>query len=146
MNTVLYRMVDAGMITVEEYEEARDYDIVSDFTDSAPRNSFERYPYITNELERRAIPILRDYFLEKDGVDLSEYESEERESIRSDYYARAETQLRLGGYRIHSTINKDIYDAMEEAVENGNLFGPNSNDGSSSKSVPLCKIMKRGPF
>ncbi|GAK12953.1 transglycosylase domain-containing protein [Geomicrobium sp. JCM 19039] len=143
-NIVLYRMLDSGTITEEEYEAAREYDLMEDITDYAPENSFESYPYVTNETERRTVPILRDYLLDKDGVDLSDMEDEDRAHTVQQYTERASTELRLGGYRIHTTIHKDIYDAMEDTIANSELFGPNTNDGQPEQVGGLLQDNETG--
>jgi len=121
MKNVLKRMLDAGFITEEEYKEASEYDIVADFTEKkkSPR---ERYPALVAELERRAKDILKVKLAEDDGY--TEEDLEEDEELEQRYEMLAERDLRMSGYNIHSTIDKDIYQAMEKIALNYEYYGP----------------------
>ncbi|WP_436836785.1 transglycosylase domain-containing protein [Planococcus liqunii] len=112
MKTVLFRMKETGYITEEEYNQAVAYDIVKDFRKDEQR-SYEKYPYITVELEKRASRIIMDVLAEQDGVDPKTLE--ENNKIYEEYAILADRAVRSNGYRIHSTINKDLYDAHEKA-------------------------------
>ncbi|AXF55987.1 transglycosylase domain-containing protein [Salicibibacter kimchii] len=127
MEKVLSRMHEKNIIDDDRYEEALAYDIENHFThvkDTKRSRSMERYPYMTNEIERRASLILRDLLLEKANIDIAELDREAMEN----FYDKAKTQLRLGGYRIHTTIDKNSYDAMNTSIKDDSLFGPNRGD------------------
>src|SRR5690625_3219351 len=66
MKTVLKRMLDAKYISKKEYDEAIAYDITKDFRKKM-KNPHDTYPYLTDELEKRAIKILTTVLAEKDG-------------------------------------------------------------------------------
>ncbi|WP_148417102.1 transglycosylase domain-containing protein [Oceanobacillus jeddahense] len=120
MKTVLNRMHDMEFITDEELEEAVNYDIAGDFTNPVP-SSRDKYPYVTYEVEKRTKDIIQEMLMEEDGV--SEEDLEEDDDLRAEYIERAEKELRDGGYQIHTTINKDIYDAMQEAAQDYSDYG-----------------------
>ncbi|RNF40815.1 transglycosylase domain-containing protein [Planococcus salinus] len=120
MKTVLYRMEEAGYITPEEYEEALAYDITKDFRQGEQR-SYERYPYITVELQKRAARILMDVLAEEDGI--TPEELEENENLYEEYAILAERAVASNGYRIHSTINKEVYEAQKKAAEAYDSYG-----------------------
>ncbi|SDI78714.1 transglycosylase domain-containing protein [Natribacillus halophilus] len=130
METVLSRMHENDMIDDETYEEALTYDIEQHLTDKSTgkRKSLDDYPYLTDETERRASLILRDVLLEENNVDVSTLDDETHANMLESYLEEAKNQLRLGGYRIHTTIDQNIYDAMNEAIDNDNLFGPDRGD------------------
>jgi len=119
MKTVLKRMHEENYITDEEYKEALQYDIVADFTEQSTTPD-EKYPRLVNEIQKRASKIIRDQLLEEDGVKWSDLSDEER----AEYEKQADKDLRRKGYRIHSTINKEIFEAQKKVVKNFDYFGP----------------------
>ncbi|KGA96611.1 penicillin-binding protein 1A [Alkalihalobacillus alcalophilus ATCC 27647 = CGMCC 1.3604] len=124
MRNVLTNMYEVGYITEEEYQEALTYDIRENLTD-ATASPLQDYPYLTNDILRRATEILAKQALEADGIKLSEIEdAEERTAIMNEYEATAAQNLRRNGYKIHTTINKELYDALQvAAVQNEALLG-----------------------
>ena len=121
MKTVLARMLELEYITKEEYDEAIEYDIVSDFTE-AKESPIDSYPYLTFELEERAKEILRVVLAKEDGY--SEKDLENDEDLYEEYDILAEWALRNNGYEIHSTIDKEIYDKFQEVARNYEYYGP----------------------
>ncbi|MBY7143890.1 penicillin-binding protein [Virgibacillus sp. NKC19-3] len=123
MKSVLQRMYDEGYITNSEYEEALDYDIVGDFADKF-QSPIEQYPSLTFELQDRATDIIMKHIANEDG-----YTSEDLNNdadLRKEYEELAERDLRRSGYQIHSTIDKDIFDTMQEITEKFDNFGPDT--------------------
>lgn len=114
MKTVLFRMKETNYITDKEYDEAIAYDIVKDFR-TGESSSFEKYPYITAELQKRANRIIMDVLAKQDGVDLEELAGNDK--LFEEYAILADRAVRSNGYRIHSTLNKDLYDAQEKAKD-----------------------------
>lgn len=112
MKTVLYRMLETGYITEVEYQEALEYDIVADFRTGETR-SYEDHPFVTTELEKRAIRIIMDVLAEQNGVDPETLDQDQ--NLYEEYAILANRAVRSNGYRIHSSINKDLYIAQEEA-------------------------------
>lgn len=121
MKTVLKRMYKEEFISEEEYEEAKEYDITKDFAKKAP-SSIDKYPAIVIELEERARKILLEQLAEDDGYDMEEIN--ENEDLKDEYENLADRALRMNGYHIHSTINKDMYEAMDKVVKDYPYFGP----------------------
>ncbi|MBN3556454.1 penicillin-binding protein [Fictibacillus nanhaiensis] len=119
MQTVLSRMLSAGSITQAEYDEAMKYDIKKNLT-TKKQSSFERYPYLTVEIQRRTVELLTKLNAEKDGKKLSDLSAEELK----EYEDNARTQVRQKGIKIFTTIDQKIYDDMQQVVKNDNLFGP----------------------
>ena len=123
MKTVLKRMYKAKFITEEQYDEAMDYDITEDFTDKSVSPS-EKHPAIVDELESRAKDILLEQIAEEDGLTMEDIEADE--DIKEDYKEQADLALRKNGYHIHSTIDKDKYEAMQEVGNNYEQYGPDN--------------------
>lgn len=123
MNTVLTRMNSEGYISDEEFQEALDYDIAGDFTDPIPPIT-EKYHYLTYEVMRRATPIVVEAKMKEDEVNLDEMSDAKRAETLDAYYQAASNDLSSNGYRIHTTINQDVYDEMQKAVKDDSLFGP----------------------
>ncbi len=120
MKTVLKRMHDGEKINKTQYEEALAYDITKDFI---PRteSTLEKYPYLTIEIEKRAKEILEKILAEKDGYD--EKDLKENAELQKEYAILADRTLRQNGYEIHTTIRKDMYDAMQIAKDNFAYYG-----------------------
>ncbi|RXI98565.1 penicillin-binding protein [Anaerobacillus alkaliphilus] len=123
MRTVLTRMRDKGYITEREFDAALKYDIRANLTDPTP-TTLSEYPFLLQEVERRAIEIFSMQMMEKDGVILEDIEErEERIALAGKYREQARRDLRRNGYQIYTTVNKDIYDAHQQAIKDSSLFG-----------------------
>lgn len=120
MKTVLYRMNEAGYITKSEYDNAIAYDITQDFREREERPE-DKYPWLTAELEERAKEIFATILAEKDGIDPARLKEEK--NLEDKYMILADRTIRSGGYRIYSTINKDMYDAMQQVTNEFKLYG-----------------------
>ncbi|WP_249872023.1 transglycosylase domain-containing protein [Oceanobacillus saliphilus] len=128
MQTVLNRMYDMEYITKEELDEALAYDIVADFKEDEPSPN-ETYPYLTFEIEKRAKAIIKNILLEQDG-----YTSEDlldNDELSEEYDILADRAMRMNGYEIHSTIDKEIYDVFQEIAKNYQYYG---NDRTFTKT------------
>ncbi|MEH7379578.1 transglycosylase domain-containing protein [Bacillus sp. JJ1533] len=121
MKTVLERMHTGGFITQQQYEEALAYDIRANL---APPKSepAEKYPWLTAEVEKRATDILMKKLAQDDGYE--EKDLEENEDLRIHYRGIADKSLRQNGYKVYTTIDKEIFDSMQEVVKNYQYFGP----------------------
>lgn len=120
MKTVLYRMREAGYISESDYQEAIAYDITQDFREPEARPE-DRYPWLTYELENRARKIIAEILAEQDGIDPKRLQEENH--LLEKYTILADRDIRSKGYRIYSTINQQMYDAMKTAAENFQYYG-----------------------
>lgn len=123
MNYVLSRMLETGRITREQYEEAKKFDIRASLATKKP-TMVEKYPFLTFEIERRAIEILAEQEMKIDGVDPDTLTSEERE----EYLDQARRKLARGGYKVYTTIDRELYEALHERIADESLFGPRSRE------------------
>ena len=111
---VLYNMYRTGALTQEEYDQYKDYNLKQDFLPSGTINAVSRdYLYFTAMAE--ATDRMYDYLVQQDNVSSQELRNE---SIQKAYHERAEQELSNGGYKITTTINKKIHNAMQNAVAN----------------------------
>ena len=111
---VLYNMYRTGALTQEEYDQYKDYNLKQDFLPSGTVNAVSRdYLYFTAMSE--ATDRMYDYLVQQDNVSSQELRNE---SIQKAYHERAEQELSNGGYKITTTINKKIHNAMQNAVAN----------------------------
>ena len=120
MKTVLSRMYSGGYITQAEYKEALAYDIRTNLTPKKP-SSVDQYPYLTFEVEDRAKKIVMVELAKEDGY--TEEELNKNDDLYNQYYAIADDHIRHEGYRIHTTINKDIFDKMQEVTTQYEYYG-----------------------
>ncbi|SFM44963.1 transglycosylase domain-containing protein [Salibacterium qingdaonense] len=140
MERVLGNMRDNEFITEEEYQTALDYDIKANLAE--PQGSIvENYPYLTYETQRRASDIIRNDLIDKAGVDLDSMSSEERRETIGQYQTQAESELALGGYNVHITVKKNIYDAMQEAAANSQWYGPDRQVKGSVEQEQVGAMM-----
>ncbi len=111
---VLYNMYRTGVLSHEDYETYKAYDIKKDFlpAENASVNS-KGFLYFT--VLDEATNIMYDYLVQKDNVSEQELKNE---SIQKSYHELAEKEIQNGGYRITTTIDKAIHTAMQDAVAN----------------------------
>ena len=111
---VLYNMYRTGALAQEEYDQYKDYNLKQDFLPSGTVNAVSRdYLYFTAMSE--ATDRMYDYLIQQDNVSSQELK---KEAIQKAYHERAEQELSNGGYKITTTINKKIHNAMQNAVAN----------------------------
>lgn len=120
MKTVLSRMRAEEYITKKEYEEALNYDIVSDFIKPQPR-AYEKYPYLTAEIEKRGKEILTEILAKKDGY--SKKDLDKDKDLYRKYDTLAARDIRQNGYHIHTTVNKKIYDIHQKIKDEYDNYG-----------------------
>lgn len=154
MRTVLSRMLGAGYITQADYDEALDYDIVENLTDRSP-STYEQYPYLAEEIRSRTIKILKEVLAVQDGYTLEEIES--NQNIDEQYEILAKRAMSQDGYKIHTTIDKDITDAFLELTANFENYGPDktarnedtgntimTEDPETGEAIPLVAPVQVG--
>ncbi|GAA4072866.1 transglycosylase domain-containing protein [Amphibacillus indicireducens] len=120
METVLSRMLSAGYITEAQYQEALEFDLIGSLAERLP-TTYDEYPYLSEEVRRRVESIFKEKLALEDGYTLEELESSAE--LNEQYQIYAARELSQGGYKIHTTINKEIYDKFQEVTANFNNFG-----------------------
>ena len=111
---VLYNMYRTGVLSQEDYETYKAYDIKKDFLPAENASVTSKgFLYFTTLDE--ATNLMYDYLVKKDNVSEQELKNE---SIQKSYHELAEKEIQNGGYRITTTIDKAIHTAMQGAVAN----------------------------
>ena len=136
MKTVLFSMYRENKITKEQYEEALAYDITKDFLPPKEITS-DRQSYLYQAVHREAVKVLMTKAAEKNKLTYDDISNDTE--LFNKYYDDAEKELSTGGYKVTSTIDKKIYDAMQDAMAKyGDDIGPtyytqyvDSNTGES---------------
>lgn len=145
MKTVLQRMYNNGFITKEQYDEAISYDITQDFIPPSP-NIIDEYPWLTFEIEKRAIEILAKILSERDGY--TEEDLKTNEQLQKEYLTLADRDLRQNGYEIHTTIHKEIYDAMQKVKDEFEYYGSDVTeievDPETGEEISVTKPVEVG--
>ncbi len=134
MKTVLSRMYQADYITKKEYDEALDYDLSSDFIKKSKSPS--RRSFLMAEVEKRVKGILKQQLAEADGYTSDDLTHDT--DLNDEYNRLADRNLRVNGYNIHTTIEKDIYNAFQKIVKNYQYYGPDStaSDPETGETIP----------
>lgn len=123
---VLKRMLDSGRITRAEYEDALDFDVKATLSEKKPK-AYNTYPYLMIELEQRAAEAL--VLAENPRMTKEELKSAEaKEMIR-----QMKEQLSYGGFHIHTTIDKKLYDGMQKIAQNPDYFAPDDVPDSQAE-------------
>ncbi|WP_208585851.1 transglycosylase domain-containing protein [Gracilibacillus suaedae] len=134
MQSVLSRMLEAGYINDEEYQDALEYDIVADFKE--PEDSvLEKYPYLMRELQDRAVDILVEVLAEQDGYTKEDLESSD--ILQEEYEIRASREIGSNGYKIHSTIDKEIYDVFQKVAREYDNYGRDKLARNENTNEPI---------
>ncbi len=109
---VLYNMYRTGALSKEDYQQYKDYDFKKDFLPSGSVSTASRgYLYFATLAE--AVDRMYDYLIQQDNVSSQELKNE---SIQKAYRDLATKEIENGGYKVTTTINKNIHTAMQNAV------------------------------
>ncbi|WP_197458322.1 penicillin-binding protein PBP1B [Streptococcus sp. DD10] len=120
---VLYNMYRTGNLTEEEYQQYKDYDVSVEFKAPEP-NVADSHDYLYYEVMSEARQRMYEYLVKRDKV--SEQDLKNDETVQA-YRELASKELSEGGYRVTTTINKNVYDAMQNAVSQ---YGGLLDDGT----------------
>lgn len=125
MKFVLFSMYRENKITKEQYEKALAYDITKDFLPPKEISS-DRQSYLYQAVNREAIKVLITKAAQKNKLTYDEVRNDSE--LYSKYYDEASRELSSSGYKITSTIDQKVYDAMQKAIASyGNQIGPTYN-------------------
>ncbi|MBE6162908.1 MAG: penicillin-binding protein [Streptococcus equinus] len=121
---VLYNMYRAGYLTKDEYNEYKSYDISQDFIQPASAST-SYHDFLYYSVLEEAQDIMYDYLIEKNGVSEQELKND---ATKEAYRKLASDTLQQGGYAVKTTIDKNVYNAMQNAVSQ---YGSTLDQGSS---------------
>lgn len=125
---VLYNMYRTGVLSQEDYETYKSYDIKQDFL-PAENASVTSKGFLYFTALDEATNLMYDYLIKKDNVSAPELKNE---SIQKSYRELAKKEIQNGGYSITTTIDKAIHTAMQDAVAN---YGYLLDDSSEQPEV-----------
>jgi penicillin-binding protein len=116
MKLVLQKMLEYGKITEDEYNQALQFDIKGSLAKPSDfKDGYQRYPFIMFAVEDEAAKAL----MQMDGIDLETIrEQDNYRQLLENYKKKAVT----GGYRFYTTIDKDLYDAINQEATKGLTF------------------------
>lgn len=134
---VLQAMLKTGAITREEYEEALAFDIRATLAETKPK-AYTTYPYLMIEAERRAAEKL--LLVNNPGLTEEDLRRKENASLVQE----AVEWMNRSGYRIYTTIDKDMYDAMQAIAKNPDNFSPDHPDKGMEQTGAVMIENKTG--
>ncbi|TJY43284.1 carboxypeptidase [Cohnella pontilimi] len=114
---VLKRMLEENKISQAEYEEALAFDLYGSLAKTTEK-AYNTYPYLMLEVERQAseqLVLLQNPTLKREDL---------RKKENTDLVENARQQLLRGGYKITTTIDKQVYDLMHQVAEDPKNFSP----------------------
>lgn len=118
MKLVLNEMLENDKITKQQYNEALKFDIKKSLAKPNPEsNSYVNYPFIMYALEEEAAELL----MKKDGLDIKALSEQGKyRATLQKYIERLQTQ----GYHVYSTIDKNMYEAVNKEATKSLSFHP----------------------
>ncbi|WP_051353136.1 transglycosylase domain-containing protein [Thalassobacillus devorans] len=120
MREVLSRMLEGGYITQEEYDKAINYDVKANLA-KPETSSVNEYPWLTFEVEDRATDVLSRYLAKQAGYTMEDLKNDDE--LRKEFQQNAERELRSGGYKVHTTIDKAMYDVVQKVKNEYTNYG-----------------------
>ncbi|KAF1295795.1 transglycosylase [Enterococcus sp. JM4C] len=123
---VLFSMYREKALSKKEYEEAKAYDLSKDFLKKEAVKADDQGFLYYAVLEEAQDAIAKKN-AKKDGISDEDFAEE---ATYTAYKNRAKKELENGGYTVQSTIDKNIYATMQEAVHD---YGYMLDDGSGSR-------------
>ncbi|QIL46734.1 penicillin-binding protein [Vagococcus coleopterorum] len=114
-DNVLFNMYKEDFITKEEYDDALAYDLSADFKDQESASN-DTNGFLYQYVQQEAVNLLMPTFYEKDG--LTKDDIKKNDDLAQKYNDVALRELRRSGVTIETTIDKAVYDAMQEAEKN----------------------------
>ena len=147
-NIVLYRMYRDKKISEAQYNKAVKFDLKDDFLKPAKASNKEiKYGYIYNLLTEQARTILIKRLAKSDGVKYSDVKKDK--NLYERYYTQANTELHNKNYKIHSTIDKNLYVAMNQQAQQfknnlGTTHSDNATDPNTGKAIKVSEPVQNG--
>lgn len=132
---VLFSMYREKIITQQEYEEAKNYDLTQDFIPQGMANQ-DTQSFLYNTILDEASDTLAEAMMIADGIDPTQDQLDS--SIIERYAQQAKEDIQTKGYTIHSTIDKDVYETMQDAVA---TYGYILDDGMHDSLVETGNIL-----
>ncbi|GEK91366.1 transglycosylase domain-containing protein [Alkalibacterium kapii] len=110
---VLFRMYREGYISEKEYEDAQAYDITQDFINKE-NIDYKDNSYVYDVAYLQSLDLLTQKFM--DDEEVTDAMVEENPEIVNEYKDRAEYALKNQGYKVYTTIDKEIHNTLERVT------------------------------
>lgn len=131
---VLFNMYREQMISKKEYEDAKKYDLSKDFQ-GRQDVEVQQHGFLYYTVYNEAISIVAKQQAKEDGVSDADYN---KDDVRNRYVEQAKVKMQNQGLVVKSTIDKNIYDAMQLGVAE---YGQYLDDGSGATVEPGTVMM-----
>ncbi|MCH4010317.1 transglycosylase domain-containing protein [Companilactobacillus sp.] len=147
-NIVLFRMYRDKKITESEYNEAKNFDLKSDFLKPAKATDHKiKYGYVYNLLTEQTRTILIKRMAKSDGIAYKDLVKDK--SLYEKYWTQADTELHDKNYRVDSTINKKLYQDLNEQAQQfqdnlGTTHTDSAIDQNTGKSIKVSEPVQNG--
>ncbi|GIP32908.1 transglycosylase domain-containing protein [Paenibacillus sp. J2TS4] len=115
---VLKRMVETEKITNEQYEEALSFNLKESLSEPQVK-AYTTYPNLMIEVEKRATEVL----LSVRHPEIAENKEENKEAYQ-EAFKETQQELFRGGYKVYTTIDQTLYDAMQAIANDPSNFLP----------------------
>lgn len=116
---VLKRMYQEEKIDKKTYKDALKFDLKKSFVEKIEEPN-QKYPYLTEEVEKRTIDILKYHLAKEDNI--SKDELDQTPVLMTKYTEKANKAMRNEGYRVDTTIDKDMYDKLQDVKNNSSHY------------------------
>lgn len=146
-DVVLFRMYRHGDITKKQYNEAKKVDLRAQFQAPTTASSSTTEGYMYNLLLGQARSILIEQLIKQNGRKVATVKKDAK--LYAQYYDQADELLKQKGYRIDSTINKKLYDELQDVTATqGTTFGQDYTetafDDNLNKNVTITEQAQTG--
>lgn len=126
---VLENMYRHGQISYREMKKAQSYPLQDDFLPPSQANS-NQANYLYFAIRDQAIKTLMPSYFEANGYTVEDIQHSNK--LYRYYYHLVESRLASSGYKIQSTIDQSVYEAMQKVVADK---GKTLDDGSGTVQV-----------
>ena len=123
---VLERMLSNDFITKEQFEEAKKFDIKGTYT-KQKYSEYTDYPYIRDEVTSSVAEILAEQTAKKNN---RKVEFKNDSDYRNELIEKSRIKFITGGYKVKTTLDKKLYDTLQETKKQFTSYPTYSQDGS----------------
>lgn len=123
---VLERMLSNDFITKAQLEEAKNFDIKGAFT-KQKYSEYTDYPFIRDEVTSSVAEILAEQTAAKNH---KEEEFKNDSDYRNELIEKSRIKFITGGYKVKTTLDKKLYDTLQETKKQFTSYPTYSQDGS----------------
>lgn len=120
--SVLFSMRREGYISQEDYEQAVEYDIVSDFITQEENETDQSRSYVYDLAEEQSREIILEHLVSESEYTMDEVNKDE--NLYNDFFSQADQELRSSGYQITTTIDQEVHTALNQTISaQGHIAG-----------------------